>query len=118
MATRGSRASSSLRRRAPSRDPKKRILIVCEGEVTERRYFYDLKQHARNPLVEVEIFRRTGDPLQVVQHAVDRNRAARADARRERDDNLLRDEIWAVFDVDEHTRLEEAKRLAAANGIE
>lgn len=118
MATRGSRGSSSLRRRASFRDPKKRILIVCEGAVTERRYFYDLKQHARNPLVEVEISRHTGDPLQVVQHADERNRAAGAAARRERDDNLLFDQVWAVFDVDEHTRLEAAKRLAAANGIE
>lgn len=117
MAVRGRRPSSSLRRRPPTKDPKKRILIVCEGRVTEREYFRDLKRAVRNPLVEVQIARETGVPLTVVQIAVQQKQLADSDARRERDDNLRFDEVWGVFDVDEHPQLNEAQKLAADNGV-
>lgn len=44
-----------LKRRGPSRQPKHRILIVCEGKKTEPRYFRELQHRFRNHLVHVEI---------------------------------------------------------------
>jgi hypothetical protein len=118
MPPRSRRGSSSISRRAPTREPRQRILVVCEGEVTERRYFDDLRRHARNPLVEVVIARETGEPLAAVRIAVRQKSEARTAARREGDDNLLFDQVWAVFDVDEHATLAQAMTLAFANGIE
>ena len=57
-------------------------------------------------------------PLTVVQEAVRLRSAAAAEARRERDDNLLYDQVWGVFDVDEHPNLNQAMRLAQDNGIQ
>jgi hypothetical protein len=118
MPSRGRRGGGSIRRRAPSRQPKQRILIVCEGRVTEPTYFRDLRQEARNPRVELVIARETGVPLTVVEIAVRLRSDAASDARRQRDDNLLYDQVWAVFDVDEHSHLDRAKALARENGIE
>ena len=94
MPSRGSHRDRSIRRRPPSRQPRERILIVCEGRVTERTYFRDLKREARNPRATVEIARETGVPLTVVQEAVRLRAEAAAEARRERDDNLLYDQVW------------------------
>lgn len=53
-----------------------------------------------------------------MQIAIDQNRAAGDEARRERDDHLRFDEVWGVFDIDEHPNLPEVRELAAENGIE
>jgi hypothetical protein len=45
-----------------------------------------------------------------------RDRAAER-ARREGDDNLTYDEVWCVFDVDEHARVMQAQRLAAQEEV-
>jgi hypothetical protein len=104
-------------RRASTLAPRRRILVVCEGKETEPRYFGELQREVRNPRVHVEIAREGGDPLNIVQAAVALRDSARRDAKRQQDDNLLWDEVWGVFDVDEHRRLAEAKRLAAENGV-
>lgn len=51
---------TDIRRRNPRRHPKERILIVCEGRVTEKEYFQAFKLHARNQRVHVEIAKETG----------------------------------------------------------
>lgn len=42
---------------------------------------------------------------------------ARQNAKAQRDDNLLFDEVWCVCDVDEHPHLDESRAKAAASGI-
>jgi hypothetical protein len=44
-------------------------------------------------------------------------RAAERDAKRHRDDNLRFDEVWCVFDVDEHPKLRDAEQQARAHRI-
>jgi hypothetical protein len=99
-------------RRAPTRAPKVRILILCEGQETEHRYFEAFNREVRNPRVVVKVANQRGDPLFVVKLAVRLRDKATEQAKRERDENLRWDEVWAVFDVDEHMKLEEAKKLA------
>ncbi len=48
-------SADSLRRRVVNRAPEKRILIVCEGEETERRYFEALIASMDIPSVDVDI---------------------------------------------------------------
>jgi len=71
----------------------------------------------KSSLVEIKIGGRRGDPKGLVELAKAERDRAIASARRERDDSLVYDEVWCVFDVDEHARLREAIQLAYACGI-
>ena len=106
-----------LGRRAPSRDPRHRILVVCEGKKTEPLYLKAFQHHVRNRLVHVEIVGEGGVPLTAVARAIALRDAANADARSQRDDNLRFDEAWCVIDVDEHPNLEEACKEAERSAI-
>jgi hypothetical protein len=90
---------------------------VCEGAVTEREYFRSFQHAVRNPRVHVEVAREHGVPLTLVEIAVRLRDEAREAARGHHDENLLWDEVWGVFDVDEHPNIEQARRLADRNGI-
>jgi hypothetical protein len=106
----------SLRRRRSYRQPLPRILVVCEGTRTEPGYFSDLRD-LRRSLVELELSR-GGTPKTLVERAVEKKREAQRNAKRRKDRNLLYDEVWCVFDVDEHPFLPEAKEQATANRID
>jgi hypothetical protein len=105
-------------RRAPYRDPRPRILIVCEGVATERDYFDGFRRSSRNQLVEVEIARKGGDPDFIVRRAKALREEADGAARRERDDFLRYEQVWCVFDRDEHSHFDSAVGMARDNGIE
>lgn len=107
-----------LRRREPHREPRRRVLIVCEGGVTEAGYFRDLRAAFRNPLVEVEIDYKGGVPKTLVERAAERKKAAEREARSRRDDFLRYDEVWCVFDIDEHPHLPDARQQARDNRID
>ena len=106
-----------LRRRPPSRETRQRILILCEGEVTEYQYFDAFRREERNRLVDVEIDNKGGVPKTLVERAAKRKRDSEEDARRERDENLKYDQVWCVFDVDEHPKLPDARQQARDNDI-
>ncbi len=108
--------NDSLRRRRPFREVKRWILIVCEGEVTESRYFDDLR-HLTRSLVKLSI-EPGGTPKALVEKAVDLKTTAEKSAKRGKDQNLKYDAVWCVFDVDEHLLLAEAQQQARDNGIE
>jgi hypothetical protein len=107
-----------LKRPYRPREPKKRFLIFCEGAVTERSYFLDFRSLLRSPLIEVEVAPEHGcDPKSLVELAKERREQAKLQARRHADENLLYDEVWCVFDVDDHTRLRDALQQAKACSI-
>ena len=112
------RRDDRLRRRAPSRERKKRILVVTEGKVTEPEYLKAFAHQRRNPLVHVEIVGPAGVPITVVREAVAVRQKARDEATRERDDNLRFDVAWAVFDRDEHPTFAEALKEAKASLVD
>jgi len=114
------RALSEVRppiRRGPSRKPRARFLVYCEGHVTETEYFKYVRSALRDTLLTIEIAKENGDPWYLVNEAVGAIARARVDAKRERDDNLLFDQVWCIVDVDRHERLHDARALAAAQGI-
>lgn len=106
-----------LRRRPAFREPKRRILILCEGEQTEPLYLQELGRVHRS-LVEVRVEGRGEGPRTLVRAAVERKRLASREAARFGDPHLAYDEVWCVFDVDEHHHLPEARDQARANGVE
>ena len=98
-------------------EPRPRILVVCEGEITERQYLGGFRDWCRNPRVEVRLEGPGGVPLTLVKRAKELKRAAEEDARRERDENLLYEQVWCVFDFDEHPNIPQARQLARDNGL-
>ena len=104
-------------RRPRTRNLRRRILVVCEGTVTEPTYLKSFKNWCRNPLVAVEIPKQQGAPRTIVDVAKERRAEAAAHAKSEGDDNLSFDEVWCVFDVDEHPSVNDACEMARNNDI-
>ena len=105
-------------RRAPSLDPKPRILVLCEGSETEPRYLTGFIAWCRNPRVKVEIVPGVGVPFSIVQAAKARRAEAEQAAARAGDSYLAYDAVWCVFDVDEHPNLGDAMQMARGNQID
>lgn len=100
-----------LYRRSATRNPKTKIFLVCEGKLTEPEYFGALARHCR-ALIGVELILEggVGVPLSVL-------RRARELLQRPRDEFGLNDEVWAVFDRDEHPGVAQAINEATTAGI-
>jgi hypothetical protein len=92
-------------------------LLFCEGRITEPQYLAYIRNALRDSLLVIEVSKEAGDPLHLVEAAVNRRDAAVKEARRLRDDNVRFDEVWCVLDVDQHARLEAARALAEDKGI-
>lgn len=104
------RRSRELRRRPPRRVERSRILIVTEGTETEIQYLEGLKQYlgALGATVRGTKMKGIGkDPKRVLAAALDII---------ERDLGGF-EEAWLVVDVDDHSVLTEALRMAAKAGI-
>jgi hypothetical protein len=110
-----SRKRDDLRRRKPFADPRPRVLVCCEGDVTEASYLNSIKGELR--LERVEVVPGGVNPKTLVDYAVEKKQEAERKARREKDDNLKYDEVWCVFDVDLHEHIPDAKQKASANKI-
>ncbi|MFG6096031.1 RloB family protein [Leptothoe sp. ISB3NOV94-8A] len=104
-------------RRAPYRQIKPIILVVSEGKVTEPNYISTFAKYHRNSRVEVELHGGIGVPKTIVEYAINRKAEAEKRARRERDENLVFDEVWCVFDIDQHPNIPEAIQIASSNGL-
>ncbi len=107
-----------IQRRGPSRQPKFRILVVCEGRTTEPGYLKAFQHAQRNPRVQVQVAPETGVPQTVVEIAIRLRDEAEREAKHQRDENIKWDVVWGVFDIDEHPNVEHARRLAATNSIQ
>lgn len=107
----------ALRRRRPFRNPVPQVLVVCEGRVTEREYLEGLRIHFANRLVRISYVGSGAAPITLVERAVELMAAAKAEARRQADVNLRYDEVWCVYDVDDHHHLIRARKLAEKAGV-
>lgn len=107
----------SLKRRRPTLQPRQKFLLFCEGQVTERNYFEYTRRALRDYLLTIEVSKELGDPLGLVKAAISARDRASARARRDRDDNLKYDQVWCILDVDGHSRLAPALKLASEENI-
>lgn len=110
------RAPSDLRRRGPSREPKRRFVLVCEGAKTEPAYFAAIRRACLGALVGVETVPGVGVPMTVAERAVEEART-RKRGRAKRDSFEEGDRVWAVFDRDAHPHFDEAVALCEGRGI-
>ena len=105
-------------RRAPFKEPLPVILVVTEGTVTEPEYLRQFARASKNSRVRLEIVRGAGVPKSIVESAKRLKTDAAKRARQENDDNLKFDEVWCVFDVDQHPNMPEAKQMARDKKLE
>ncbi len=106
LANRGGRKNRerSLARRAATRLPYPRVLIVTEGKKTEPLYFHAIKRELRRPNVHLAIVHAGySEPLQIVERALEKFR-----------ETFEFDRVYAVFDRDEHLTYSDALRVAAS----
>jgi len=102
-------------RRVTGKGARRALLVFAEGKVTEKGYIKHLQQANRRK-VTVEVHEFNGVPMSLVRKAIATKKAnAKAQGRREGD---AHDEVWCVFDVDEHPELKQAVNLAREHGIE
>ena len=93
------------RRRVGQRERSAVILVLTEGEVTEREYLHLVCPDS----VKLQFGKKISSPIRLVEEA---ERAQRADRGRPAVNKSF-DEIWCVFDRDDHHRFDEATRAAA-----
>lgn len=114
MAARRRRGGGSLRRRAPRIDERKRLVVFCEGKVTEPGYLRALERHHGVTNIAVFDIREGGG---VPRTLVERAKKAKTEADPAAADNT---EYWCVFDVEApkpHPGLQDAVVMARDNGI-
>jgi hypothetical protein len=83
------KSKTDLERRPPFREPRRRILIVCEGKKDEPNYFEGLRSKLRLSTVEIKIAGKECDPvpMKVTEYAIEKKKDGY-------------DTIWCVMDVD------------------
>ncbi|WP_328813588.1 RloB family protein [Rhodococcus sp. NBC_00297] len=118
MATRRNRSNSSLSRKVGQKNPKKRVMVVCEGEKSEPNYLTLIHPKVKNSIIDlVLVDERATSPRELVDRACHELDVSTRTAKRTRDPNSRIDEIWCVFDVDEHLYLKESRQRAEDKGI-
>ncbi|MET8956452.1 RloB family protein [Streptomyces sp. NPDC004533] len=83
-------------------------MVVCGAKTTEYDYLKGFKSHFRRRNLSVQVTKKPGSPLQVVQYAVKRWGGAGGEF----------DGVWCVVDVDQFQDLDEALLCAAQNDVE
>lgn len=108
---------SSLKRRSEWRNPRLKLVIVCEGSVTEPDYFRKFAAKNKNPLVVIKLVANGGRILELVSKALEIQSELAQKARKSGDrlDGLF--QVWGVPDVDDHPSLSDALSLARDHGL-
>ena len=111
------RGRGGPRARRQIQEPRSRILITLEGEVTEPEYFRWLARRIKDRPVALRLFDRHSDPVSVVNLAISKRDGDRSSAVAAADREDQFDDVWAVVDVDEHKHLDKAVALADREGV-
>lgn len=105
---------ADLQRRPPSLEPRRRFVLFCEGKNTEPGYFGAIKRSCKSTFVDIESIPAVGVPSTIAKEATDYVRSL---PRRRKHSFEAQDEVWAVFDRDEHDNFEEAVRRCQGKGV-
>ncbi len=113
------RRRERIGRRRPTRRPKVRFTLFCEGKKTEPQYFRALRSHYNGTLVSIEFGEQGRAPITLAEKALKFVKSAGSTRGKEGRRNLFEehDQVWVVFDRDEHERFDEALSLCVANDI-
>lgn len=108
-----------LQRASAFREPKRKFILYAEGANTEPDYFRAVQKTFRGALVEIEIIPAAGVPLTIARKAAEhRQLIARKKRRTDKDASFSdEDEVWAIFDRDNHPKVSEALLLCQENNV-
>ncbi len=109
------RHAPPAKRSSRSRPQRRIVKLLTEGRLTEVEYFTKWASLYRERLT-VDLDDTHGSPMTLVKRAVELVDQRRRAIRRERT-NAPFDEIWSVFDCDEHPYVQEAIALAELHQI-
>ena len=114
-----SRRAPDLRRSRARREPRRRFILFCEGRNTEPAYFDAIRRACSSALIAVETHPGVGVPYTIATRAVAQVRELGLGrrSRRKKDSFEEADQVWAVFDRDEHPRFNEAVAFCESNGV-
>tara|TARA_B100001079_G_C16393257_1_gene507920 strand:+ start:717 stop:1364 length:648 start_codon:yes stop_codon:yes gene_type:complete len=102
MSRRKPRSRKTITRAAPSREPYKKVLIVCEGEKTEPQYFENLIDHWELSSANVLVVGDCGsDPISIVK-------CAKKKFNQSKKIGDPFDNVFCVFDKDSHVNYKDA----------
>ncbi len=109
------RKTPNLKRRVEQRQPKRKFILVCEGAKTERDYFSALKTAHSGAIIDIEIIPGVGVPKTVVDRALEELKKLKG---RKLDSFEEKDEVWAVFDRDNHPHYKESMQRGEDGGVQ
>ncbi len=101
------RERRSLRRAAPTRSPKRKFILYSEGKNTEPDYFHAMRRHLLGALVDIEVIDAAGVPMTIAERACERVLSMKR-SRGRKSSFEEGDQVWAIFDRDEHPRVPDA----------
>lgn len=108
------RKLSSYVRPKAQREPRKTVLIICEGRSTEPNYLHALRIEKKLSSANIKIVPGNicgSHPKNVVSYA-------KEERLNDAQEGVYYDKVYCVFDRDEHTKIHEAFDMARANKIE
>ncbi len=99
-----------FKRRRHRREPKRRFYVFCEGKKTEPTYLAAVKAACANALIEVNTIGGVGVPDTLAAAAVTLMRSLGLSPRSHKPQRSFEenDEVWAVFDRDQHPNFKRA----------
>ena len=115
----GRRSVPGLGRRRPLREPKRRFILYCEGRKTEPAYFQAIQRTCSSALISVEPRGGIGVPMTIAKAAVAyaKSEGLALRSRRRKDSFEKQDQVWAVFDRDDHPEFEQAVLMCERAGV-
>lgn len=108
-----------VRRHFARREPKRRFILFCEGGNTEPEYFSAIERCFDSALISIKKHSAVGVPMTIARKAVEfaKEEGLLRSSRRRRSSFEEKDEVWAVFDRDEHDKYSEAVNLCETHDI-
>ena len=117
----GRRGQPRLKRGRAKRKPVRKFYLIFEGKKTEPDYFRALKTVLGPAKVEFVYTPAAGVPMTVAEKAFRTLKDCGLEKNKKRRKKLNsfeeKDEVWAVFDKDDHPKYQEAKNYCTTKGI-
>lgn len=109
------RSKGDLRRNTRKIPQRKKFILIAEGKNTEPDYFRAVQTFYRGTLIDIEIVDAAGVPKTIAEKAIVAKKTLKADSKHA--SWKQHDEVWAIFDRDEHPHVNDALHLCEQHGV-
>ena len=113
------RTPAPLKRRKHVAEPERRFYVYCEGVKTEPEYLRAVRHRFKR--ASIEVVGVGGVALTVADRAIQQAKELRSNRGRRRQDTSSyeeQDQVWAVFDRDDHPQFDDAVAICRSNRVE